>query len=46
MVKGRKRQCKQKLVIVSESPFHDAPFYIGLIAVSLQTKKLAIIKST
>ena len=47
MVKGRKRQCKQNdLFIVSESPLHCAHFYLGLITVSLQTKKLAIFKST
>ena len=30
---------KNELFIVSESPLHGAHFYLGHIAVSLQTKK-------
>ena len=35
---------KNELFIVSESPLHDAHFYLGHIAVSLQTKKVCSLK--
>ena len=37
---------KNELFIVSEFPLNGAHFNLGHIAVSLQTKKLAILKST
>ena len=46
MVKGRNANVnKNELFIISESPLHDAHFYLGHIPVSLQVKKL-ILKST